>query len=210
MIVDDVRLVFSDGTNLRYFDPGEKLPAKHQLHIGFEDGSSLICSVQMYGSLWALKEGQTEKYNECARSRINPLSDGFNENYFESLFAEQDRKLSVKAFLATNQRIPGLGNGVLQDILFNARIHPKRKMNSLSDDEFGTLYRSVKSTLAEMTAKGGRDTEKDLFGRSGGYSTILSGKTLGSPCHVCGETIMREAYLGGKIYYCPHCQRLEK
>lgn|GEM_PF-2077218 len=30
-----------------------------------------------------------------------------------------------KAFLATEQRIPGLGNGVLQDILWTARIHPK-------------------------------------------------------------------------------------
>jgi formamidopyrimidine-DNA glycosylase len=43
--------------------------------------------------------------------------------------------LSAKAFLATEQRIPGLGNGVLQDILFTAGIHPKRKMAAISEEE---------------------------------------------------------------------------
>lgn len=56
-----------------------------------------------------------------ARSKPDPLSDDFSEEYFHRLYGEQDGKLSVKAFLATKQRIPGLGNGVLQDILFHAR-----------------------------------------------------------------------------------------
>ncbi len=83
-------------------------------------------------------------------------------------------KLSLKAFLATEQRIPGLGNGVLQDILYNARLHPKKKLGALSDGEFAALFSSVKNTLAEMTRNGGRDTEKDLFGSTGGYVTKLS------------------------------------
>jgi formamidopyrimidine-DNA glycosylase len=119
-------------------------------------------------------------------------------------------KQSAKAFLATKQRIPGLGNGVLQDILFNARVHPKRKMSTLTDKEMSTLFDSVKNTLFEMTAKGGRDTERDLFGCSGGYRTILSAKTIDNPCPVCGGKIVREAYLGGNIYYCPECQKLDQ
>lgn len=208
--VEDMRLVFGDGTNIRYYFEGEVLPKKHQLHIEFEDFSSLVCSVQMYGALWALGEGQKEGYNECARSKPNPLSGDFNQSYFQSLFTEQDGKLSVKAFLATKQRTPGLGNGVLQDILFNARLHPKHKMNTLSDNELTSLYNSVKNTLFEMTVNGGRDTEKDLFGCSGGYRTILSAKTADKPCPVCGSTIIREAYLGGNIYFCPECQKLKK
>jgi formamidopyrimidine-DNA glycosylase len=116
--------------------------------------------------------------------------------------------MSVKAFLATEQRIPGLGNGVLQDILFHARIHPKRKMNTLSLQETHSLYEAVKSTLSEMAAKGGRDTEKDLFGCPGGYQSFLSKNTVGTPCPVCGTIIKKEAYLGGSIYYCEGCQPL--
>jgi len=208
--VEDIRLIFSGGPNIRYYCPGEEIPKKHQLHVEFEDCSSLVCSVQMYGALWALGEGQTESYNECARSKPDPLSNEFDHSYFRSLFTENDGELSAKAFLATKQRIPGLGNGVLQDILFNARVHPKRKMSTLSDNELTIMYNSVKNTLFEMTVNGGRDTEKDLFGCSGGYRTILSAKTSDKPCPVCGGTIVREAYLGGNIYFCPECQKLKK
>jgi len=114
----------------------------------------------------------------------------------------------MKALLATEQRIPGLGNGVLQDILFNSGIHPKRKKSTLSDFEKAELFHSLKTTLNRMTEKGGRDTEKDLFGQNGRYKTTLSKNTVNQPCPNCGATIVKEAYMGGAVYYCPVCQKL--
>ena len=96
----------------------------------------------------------------------------------------------------------------MQDILWNARIHPKRKLQSFKDGEKENLYKSVKATLLAMRTQGGRDTEKDLFNRKGGYKTILSANTIKLPCSVCGSELVREAYLGGNIYYCPKCQPL--
>ena len=61
-----------------------------------------------------------------------------------------------------------------------------------------------------MTRAGGRDTEKDLYGQAGGYRTILSRNTLDKPCPVCGGALIREAYLGGNIYFCPVCQPMKK
>ena len=58
-----------------------------------------------------------------------------------------------------------------------------------------------------MKDYGGRDTEKDLFGKPGGYRTILSSKTLTYPYRVCGSGLKREAFLGGNIYFCPECQK---
>jgi len=72
---------------------------------------------------------------DIAKARPSPLTDAFDRAYFAALFAVDTPKLSAKAFLATEQRIPGLGNGVLQDILWTARIHPKRKMGELSEPE---------------------------------------------------------------------------
>jgi formamidopyrimidine-DNA glycosylase len=202
----DVKLLFSDGVNLRYYNTGEQLPDRHQLLLEFDDGSSLVGSVQMYGGLWAFREGEFDnKYYLIARKKPSPLSDDFDKTYFDSLFDEAALKLSLKAFLATEQRIPGLGNGVLQDILFNARMHPKKKA-SLSVMDQQVLLDSIKKTLWEMMAKGGRDTEHDLWGRPGGYRTKLSKNTVGQPCSVCGTPIKKEAYLGGSIYYCSGCQ----
>lgn len=120
-----------------------------------------------------------------------------------------NEKWSVKAFLATDQRIPGLGNGTLQDILFRAKINPKCKMASLTEEDKHRLFVSIKHVLAEIRDNGGRDTEKDLFGEAGQYQTILSQKTFKNPCPVCGGEIVKQAYLGGSIYYCIHCQPLE-
>ena len=117
------------------------------------------------------------------------------------------RKLPLKAVLATEQRIPGLGNGCLQNILWAAQLHPRRKLNTLSEAEINGLYESVKDTLKAMTAAGGRSTENDLLGQPGGYQVVLSAETKARPCPRCGTEILKEAFLGGSIYTCPECQQ---
>ena len=42
--------VIGDGTNIRYHLPEEKLPQRYQTRLDLEDGSFLVCTVQMYGS----------------------------------------------------------------------------------------------------------------------------------------------------------------
>ena len=81
-------------------------------------------------------------------------------------------------------------------------------MNTLSEEEKDILYRSIKEVLLEMTEAGGRDTEKNLLGIAGGYETAMSRNHVGEHCHVCGQPIIKEAYLGGSVYYCGNCQKL--
>ena len=210
ILAGDMRLSFMDGTNVRYLAGGAKRPAKHQLLMEFEDGDALYCTIQMYGGIFAFPDGlKDDSHYKAAKEKPSPLSDEFNEEYFNSLFSEDKAmSLSAKAFLATKQRIPGLGNGVLQDILFNANIHPKRKLSTFDDGDMGRLFTSIKTTLAQMCTLGGRDTEKDFFGNKGDYKTILSKNTLPHPCRICGSGLIRQAYLGGNIYFCPSCQPL--
>ena len=144
-----------------------------------------------------------------AKQKPSPLSDAFDWILFLELVSKNEAK-SAKAFLATEQRIPGLGNGVLQDILFNARVNPKTKVGLLSGQELKTLFQSVKTTLQQMADQGGRDTETDLFGNPGGYHTLMSKNGLGKPCPGCGGSIVKAAYMGGSVYYCPSCQKERK
>lgn len=210
LVADDIKLVFSDGVNLRFHESGVQRPQKHQMLIEFSDGAALSGSVQMYGGLWCFKEGTFEnEYRNAAMEKPSPLKPAFDSIYFQNLIElDSVKKLSAKAFLATEQRIPGFGNGVLQDVLWAAHIHPKRKIQTLNEKEREVLFQSVKRLLNEMAAKGGRDTEKDLFGKSGGYYTHMSKLHASDGCPVCGGDISKEAYMGGSIYYCPMCQRL--
>lgn len=184
---------FGDGVTLRYYEQGEKPPEKHQLLTVFEDDSFMVATTAMYGGIWCCKRGEFDdnEYVKAAKEAVPPLSSAFNYDYFLSLFTEESGKMSAKAFLATKQRVPGLGNGVLQDILLNAEIHPKTKISSLSEDEKKQLFNSLKLTLARMVEQGGRDTEKDLFGKAGGYKTKLSKTNKLCICPNCGGGVKK-------------------
>lgn len=205
--VEECRIVLGDGATPRFYEDLKKVPQKHQLYIEFDDATALVCTIQMYGGIWAFQEGQFDNmYYIGAKEKPSPLTELFDFEYFKTLRVEKTNKLSAKAFLATEQRIPGLGNGVLQDILYLSGIHPKRKMANVTDIEYKKLYDTIKSTLYQMTELGGRDTEKDLYGNPGGYQTFLSKKTAWSPCTKCGYELRKDNYLGGTIYYCERCQ----
>lgn len=198
-----LRLCFNDGVNVRLME-GKK-PAAYQLLIRLDDGRALAFTVAMYGGLILHDDGYDDEYYRKSRAAADPLSKVFAGRYWMALEAANP-KLSAKAFLATEQRFPGLGNGVLQDILFRAKIHPRRKLESMSGEEKAGLLAAAAAVLGEMEAAGGRDTEKDIYGNPGQYRTIMSKSGLKSGCPACGGAIAKAAYLGGSVYYCPRCQ----
>ena len=205
----DYSFIVGDGTNIRYFAPGEKLPEKYQTRITLEDGSNVICTVQMYGAMFLVQPRQYDNpYYIAGKRKPMPNTEEFTYGYFSRLFDNLPGNLSAKAFLATEQRIPGLGNGVLQDILLEAGLHPKRKVGCLTEGARRRIFDAVQGTLHKMTACGGRDTEKDFFGNPGGYRTMLSKKTVGKPCPYCGNVIQKANYMGGTVYFCPVCQEI--
>ncbi len=208
--VDGANILLGEGGNIRFHRKNESHPAKHQLLIEFTDGSAMSVAVQMYGGMGAFPSGELDnKYYKAAKEKPSPLSTEFDKTYFDRMISDSElQKSSLKALLATEQRIPGLGNGVLQDILFNANMHPKKKVGSLNAADKTTLFDSLKATLIAMAGQRGRDTEQDLFGNAGGYRTILSKNSAGKHCPKCGTIIKKEAYLGGSIYYCEKCQIL--
>lgn len=207
---ENATMLFSDGVGLRLYSDNNKLPPKHQLLIEFDNATFLVASVRMYGGIVCFTDGVYEnKYYSLAKEKPSPLSQQFNKEYFNTLISIPEiQNKSAKFFLATEQRIPGLGNGVLQDILFTARIHPKRKIITLSLKEKDALFQAIKTVIKDMIRNGGRDTEKDLYGNYGRYKTKLCRNTVGHTCPVCSTVIEKSSYMGGSIYFCNHCQKL--
>jgi formamidopyrimidine-DNA glycosylase len=138
------------------------------------------------------------------------LSETFTEEYFNNLFSEvpQDKRVSAKYFIVSEPGFFGVGNGCLQDILYRARIHPRRQVLDLSIEERHKLYQAVTYTLKQMAEQCGRDSERDLYNQPGGYARLLHSKSVGKPCRNCGTPIEKEQYLGGAVYFCPTCQPL--
>jgi formamidopyrimidine-DNA glycosylase len=195
------------GGRILYHAKGEALPDKYHLRWDFSDGSSLTLNLQMWGfvSLLERPELATHPYAEVG---IPPLSVRFSFDCFGQMLEEypEKTKKGIKGFLVTSKHINGIGNGYLQDILFRAKIHPTRKIPTLSDDERKNLYTAIQDTLAEAIRLDGREDERDLFNHPGGYKRMMSSETVSKPCPVCGTQIEKISYLGGACYVCPTCQ----
>lgn len=204
---EDSMIVLADGSYPKYYED-KKFPKNHQMAVYFDDESAVFVSIQMYGYISVFPKGKCEEgFYISSSSKPDVLGNKFTLDYFKGLYPNHSKKLSAKAFLATEQRIPGLGNGVLQDILWDAGIDPRFDMREATDADMLALYTSVRKVLKEMCDCGGRDTERDIFGNKGGYITQLSRNSLNEPCVRCGYEIHKTNYMGGTVYFCEHCQR---
>jgi formamidopyrimidine-DNA glycosylase len=205
----DRALVFGDvGGRIQLYPPGVEAPAKHQLLLGFGHGSLLAVVIVMWGSIQVLAQAEIMNLPYIVKRKIAPLEDEFTYEYFCRLVTEAAKgpKTSLKYMLVSEPGVAGIGNGCLQDILFNAGLHPRHPVISLTEDERQALYNSLRDTLRRMIDDGGRDNETNLFGKLGGYKRILGSHSVGKSCPRCDGIIEKAAYLGGTVYYCPVCQ----
>lgn len=196
------------GERILLHSKGAKLPKKYQLLLQFEDGTALTVTISGWGNTLLLPADEAGQHNHVQQDRIGPLDDAFTLEFFLELFAGVDpnRSKSIKYFIITEPGIWGIGNGCLQDVLYHCKIHPRRKVVDIAEDEQRVLYDALVGTLHEIVDQGGRSSELDLYGNKGGYERILDTKTKGTPCRECGTLIEKGQYLGGAIYFCPTCQ----
>jgi formamidopyrimidine-DNA glycosylase len=196
------------GGKMLFHSAGSKLPEKYHLFLKFEDGSAFSMLTQMWGAMELYQAGQEKQRQYIKDMRTTPIDPEFTFEYFSNLIDQlvTGEKRSVKSLLTQDQLLPGLGNSIAQDIMFHARLLPRRSLADLTPGQRRDLYSAIRDTLQAVVAGGGRYDEVDLFGRPGGYVRIMDNAAAGQPCHKCGHPIQKMQYLGGACYFCPNCQ----
>jgi formamidopyrimidine-DNA glycosylase len=196
------------GERILLHKSAETLPKKHQLLLHFDDDTYLTVSIQGWGSVQLMTWSEAEGHSHIGQKRISPLDDEFTLEYFQELFdqVEAGDSRSIKKFIISDPGIWGMGNGYIQDILFRARIHPRRRVVNISTEERRALFNAITGTLEQAVAQGGRDTERNIYNGNGGYVPILDRRAKGKPCPECGTLVEKAQYLGGSVYFCPICQ----
>ena len=208
-IGEDHKLVLGCGGERILLHPaGAKLPKKYQLLLQFEDGTALTVTISGWGNTLLLPAAEAGQHSHVQEDRITPLDDRFTFDYTKDLFANIDpgSSKSIKYFIVSEPGIWGLGNGCLQDILYRAGLHPRRKVVDIDLDEQHALHESIQDVLAQIIDLGGRSSEYDLYGSRVGYVRLMDSKTKGTPCPQCDSAIEKISYLGGSCYLCPTCQ----
>ena len=196
------------GERIVYHRSAASLPKKYQLFLHFTDDTYLTVTVQGWGSTFLFDPNELSRHPFINRVNPPPLSQAFTLDYFHGLFTalEANDARSVKYFMISKPGVLGVGNGCLQDILWHAKIHPRRRAIELNAAQQNALYSSIRETLQKMVEGGGRDGDYDLYDHPGGYKRLLHSKAVGQPCPDCHTPIVKEAYLGGAVYFCPKCQ----
>jgi len=183
-------------------------PRKYQFRLGFADDSSLSIRFWWFGYVHAAPAGTLQDHEMTASLGPSPLDPGMTLERFRSMVAARPRR-AVKSFILDQKIMAGIGNVYAQDSLWGAKLHPDRRLGSLSEVEVEALWTSIRDVLGRSVAKGGLAYERDFFGRPGGFGSddFAVGYKEGQPCPRCGAAVVKTKTGPTSTYICPNCQR---
>jgi formamidopyrimidine-DNA glycosylase len=137
---------------------------------------------------------------------VEPLDVDLDD--FVALF--HGRKTPIKSALLNQKLLRGVGNIYADESLFRAGIRPRRRASTISREQMGKLFKSVREVLKEAIALGGSTISDyvDADGEEGFFQLQhrVYGRE-GEACLVCKTPIMRIVIGGRSSHYCPKCQK---
>ena len=184
----------------------EKLPEKRRVVFMFDDGTALSLHFWWFGYVHYAPEGKLDKHAMSAKLGPNALDIPLED--FRAML--KGRKGAVKTFLLDQENLAGIGNAYIHDILFLAKLHPQRKLDTLSAAEVDGLWQAIRDGLIPSLRKGGAWYEKGLTGKPGGFKRedIIIGYGAGKPCPKCRTKIVKIRTGSNATFICPKCQAL--
>lgn len=103
--------------------------------------------------------------------------------------------VSLKARLLDQRRVAGLGNLLVDEALWRARLSPVREAGSLDASETTRLHRAIRTTLSVLGQRGGSHT-----------GDLQPARVRGGCCPRDGAALRREQVGGRTTYWCPEHQ----
>lgn len=139
--------------------------------------------LRLFGRVYLLDTASVAKKDPIKKLGVDPLSKSFTS----SLFAQQlkKRKGNAKVVLMDQTFLAGIGNIYSDEILFEARIHPLAKTQSLKPAQIKKLYGAIKKILKlGIKYRGTSDSHYfDLHGNIGTFQKHLKVyRQTGKPC----------------------------
>jgi formamidopyrimidine-DNA glycosylase len=189
-----------------WLDVGERvrvpLPV---LTFGREDGGRLVFSDASFD---LLKPGEAKMWaalDRRERGGLDPTGPGFTAAALRTLCA-RNKLWPIKTVLCDQRLIAGLGNAYADEILWEARIKPRRTASLMTDEEIARVHAATGVTLVAAT--------------EALRACVGAGPLRGEPkrdflhvhhrarkrCPRCGTPIQVESLRDRSTYWCPSCQ----
>ena len=170
-----------------------------------------------------LDDGTDLRYRDDKRmGKVHVLADdedfrdvhGFSElgpdvgtfDWSEREFAQRARatRRELRNLLQDQTFLAGIGNAYADEILWEAKLHPKRRVATLGGEEMSRFYRSLKDVIARGTREVETNLPPELGTKIRDHMQVRLQK--GKPCPRCGTPVVRTRHGLDDMYLCPKCQ----
>ncbi len=173
------RLVFDDGSELRLVEHGTEKRAR----------------------LWLAEE--VDAVAELAAVGPDPSRGELSRD--DLLRALRAGSRQLKTFLTDQRALSGIGNGLSDEILYEARLSPMALTGRTSDEEGVRLHDAILAVLERQTALLREAMAGELPQREPSPHYAVHDHA-GDRCTRCGATVARVSYADHETFYCPGCQ----
>ena len=200
----DVELVVHAMLAGRYHlsEQASKKVKKACFSLLLDDGSVFqYADSKKMGKAYVSRQGEYNDIPGFCRQGIDITGPEFTMAEFRKRI-EGTRK-QVRVFLMDQSQLSAIGNAYADEILFEARIHPKTFCHQLDCDAVNGLYAGINRVIQWGIDEVSK-AAKPVHVKVRDHMRVRGRK--GSACPVCGSTIRREQVYGYDTFYCPQCQ----
>jgi formamidopyrimidine-DNA glycosylase len=189
-----------------WLEPGDttRVP-RPVLTLAREDGARLVFSDESFD---LLKPGEAKMWaglDRRERGGLDPTGPGFSPAALRALCA-RNKLWPIKTVLCDQRLIAGLGNAYADEILWEARVKPRRTASLMSEEEITRVHAAVSVTLAAATeALRARIGVGPIHGEPKRDFLHVHHRAR-KRCPRCGTPIQVESLRDRSTYWCPSCQ----
>lgn len=204
---DSERFIRHPVTGLQRID--QHAPDRHtHMQVLFEDGSSMLYrDIRMFGKIHLFGRGTPALSSFLARLGMEPLTEAYSFRAFVSRLGR--RKLRVKSLLLDQGFVAGIGNIYADEALFEAGIHPERRVNQLTKSDQKRLYDAIPRVLEKGIHFGGtslRDYINSQGETGSNQENLMAYGRGGEKCRICDRRIEKIVVGQRGTHFCPGCQ----
>lgn len=189
-------------------------PANRFLRIilFLDDGRGLALSdLRKFAKIEGWSKEEFEKENPLKNLGPEPLDEDFDFEAFKKRILKSPKR-AVKIVLMDQEIIAGIGNIYSDEILWQAKVHPLKKVEDLKEDELRRIFLGIKTILPKAIELEGESISdfRKLDGSKGGFDAVRKVyRREGQKCLRCSFEISRIKIGQRSSYFCPNCQKLK-
>lgn len=191
-----LRLHFGMTGALHVYDSSEGEPDHTRLRLDFRGGRSLAYRCpRKFGEIGLVES--PDAFVEEQGLGPDPFREGFGLEEFRQRIEE--RRGSIKGTLMNQEVMAGLGNVYVDEILFQADMHPETPVDTLSGDQVRKLWRATETVMRKaVECRAERDRMPS--------SWLLPRREEGADCPRCEGTLVKAEVNGRATYLCDRHQ----